>query len=125
VRHVESAFPADAGDAGENTLPFYALISEAIAACVPGAQQITLQGVNHNAPVHDPAAFTGCAVRDLVKALRGLVARGTACDPKRKLLLLFNHLEGGHEERRGDRQTERLGCLKVDHQVEFGRLFDR
>jgi len=44
---------------GEKTLPFYALISEALTKCVPGAQQVILQNVNHDGPVRNPAAFTG------------------------------------------------------------------
>ena len=43
---------------GEKTLPFYALISEAITKCVPGAQQVILQNINHDGPCRDPAAFT-------------------------------------------------------------------
>jgi pimeloyl-ACP methyl ester carboxylesterase len=44
---------------GEKTQAFYALISEAITKCVPGAQQVILQNVNHDGPVRDPVAFTG------------------------------------------------------------------
>ena len=44
---------------GEKTQTFYALISEAITKCVPGAQQVILQNVNHDGPVRDPVAFTG------------------------------------------------------------------
>ena len=43
---------------GEKTLAFYALISEAITKCVPGAQQVILQNVNHDGPVRDPLAFS-------------------------------------------------------------------
>ena len=43
---------------GEKTQAFYALISEAITRCVPGARQVILQNVNHDAPWRDPAAFT-------------------------------------------------------------------
>lgn len=43
---------------GERTLESYALISEAITKCVPGAQQVILQNVNHDGPMRDPAAFT-------------------------------------------------------------------
>jgi pimeloyl-ACP methyl ester carboxylesterase len=43
---------------GEKILEWYALISEAITKCVPGAQQIILQNVNHDGPCRDPAAFT-------------------------------------------------------------------
>jgi hypothetical protein len=34
------------------------LISEAISKCIPGAQLVVLQNVNHNGPGRDPAAFT-------------------------------------------------------------------
>ena len=43
---------------GEKAQPFWALTSEAIAKCVPGAQQVILQNVNHDGPYRDPAAFT-------------------------------------------------------------------
>jgi pimeloyl-ACP methyl ester carboxylesterase len=43
---------------GEKTQTFYALISEAVAKCVPGAQQRVLPNVNHGGPARDPAAFT-------------------------------------------------------------------
>jgi len=43
---------------GEKTQAFYALISEAITRCVPGARQVILQNVNHDGPWRDPAAFT-------------------------------------------------------------------
>ena len=43
---------------GEKTRAFYALISEAICKCVPGARQVILKNVNHDGPVRDPAAFT-------------------------------------------------------------------
>jgi len=43
---------------GEKTLQWWALISEAITKCVPGAQQIILKDVNHDGPCRDAAAFT-------------------------------------------------------------------
>jgi len=43
---------------GENTRVVYVLISEAISKCVPGAQLVVLQNVNHDGPRRDPAAFT-------------------------------------------------------------------
>jgi len=43
---------------GEKSQSFFTLISEAITKCVPGAQQIILQNVNHDGPCRDPAAFT-------------------------------------------------------------------
>jgi pimeloyl-ACP methyl ester carboxylesterase len=43
---------------GEKTLEWYALISEAITKCVPGAQQVILQNVNHDGPARDPSAFS-------------------------------------------------------------------
>ena len=50
---------------GEKTQVFYALITEAISKCVPGAQLVVLQNVNHDGPIRDPAAFTA-AVLDFV-----------------------------------------------------------
>lgn len=44
---------------GEKTQPFYALTTDAIAKCVPGAQRVVIQNVNHDGPARDPAAFTG------------------------------------------------------------------
>jgi hypothetical protein len=37
----------------------------------------------------------------------------------------FDSLVGGHEERRRDGETKRLGGLEVDHQLEFFRRQDR
>ena len=52
---------------GEKTQAFYALISEAITKCVPGAQQVILQNVNHDGPCRDPAAFTAAVFEFLSK----------------------------------------------------------
>ena len=43
---------------GEKSRAVFTLISEAITKCVPGARQVILQNVNHDAPWRDPAAFT-------------------------------------------------------------------
>jgi pimeloyl-ACP methyl ester carboxylesterase len=43
---------------GEKTQLSNVLISEAISRCVPGAQLVVLQNVNHDGPIRDPAAFT-------------------------------------------------------------------
>jgi hypothetical protein len=41
------------------------------------------------------------------------------CD-KRSFAKLFDHLVGAQEERRGDRQPDRLcGVVEVDHQLEL------
>jgi pimeloyl-ACP methyl ester carboxylesterase len=50
---------------GEKALPFWALVSETIAKCVPGAQQVVLQNVNHDGPVRDPSAFTAAVLEFL------------------------------------------------------------
>ena len=34
-------------------------------ACLPGAQEVVLQNVNHNGPVRDPAAFTAAVLEFL------------------------------------------------------------
>jgi pimeloyl-ACP methyl ester carboxylesterase len=52
---------------GEKTQAFYALISEGVSKCVPGAQQVILQNVNHGAPTRDPAAFTASVLEFLSK----------------------------------------------------------
>ena len=54
---------------GEKTLEWYALISEAITKCVPGAQQVLLQNVNHDGPCRDPAAFTAAILDFLSKRI--------------------------------------------------------
>jgi pimeloyl-ACP methyl ester carboxylesterase len=52
---------------GEKTQIYFALISEAITKCVPGAQQVVLQNVNHDGPRRDPAAFTAAIFKFLSK----------------------------------------------------------
>ena len=52
---------------GQNTRVVYALISEAISKCVPGAQLVVLQNVGHDGPSRDPAAFTGAVFNFLSK----------------------------------------------------------
>src|SRR5437899_3194576 len=44
---------------GEKTQMSNVLISETISRCVPGAQLVVLQNVNHDGPSRDPVAFTG------------------------------------------------------------------
>jgi hypothetical protein len=36
-----------------------------------------------------------------------------------------DYLPGFGEQRRWHRQPERLGCLQINHEIEFGRLHDR
>ena len=45
--------------------------------------------------------------------------------PKADIGTLFDHLAGFDEQRRRHRQSERLGGLQIDHEIEFGRLHDR
>jgi pimeloyl-ACP methyl ester carboxylesterase len=52
---------------GEKTQASYALITEAIGKCIPGAQLVVLQNVNHDGPSRDPAAFTGAVLNFLSK----------------------------------------------------------
>ena len=52
---------------GEKTQPSYALVSEGVANCVPGAQQVVMQNVNHNGPVRDPDAFSAAVLEFLAK----------------------------------------------------------
>jgi len=49
----------------------------------------------------------------------------TATKRRARLLGLFDHLVGAHQERFRDFQAERLGGLQVDHQFELGRRLDR
>lgn len=50
---------------GEGTKSFFPVIAERISQCIPGAEQVVLAGVNHDAPVRDPAGFSN-AVREFV-----------------------------------------------------------
>ena len=50
---------------GEKTQAYYVLINDAVGKCLPGAQQVVLQNVNHNGPVRDPAAFTAAVLEFL------------------------------------------------------------
>jgi pimeloyl-ACP methyl ester carboxylesterase len=52
---------------GEKTQPFFALVSEGVANCVPGAQRVIMQNVNHNGPVRDPDAFSAAVLEFLAK----------------------------------------------------------
>jgi pimeloyl-ACP methyl ester carboxylesterase len=52
---------------GEKTQPYFALISEAISKCVPGAQRAILQNVHHDGPRRDPAAFSALLFEFLAK----------------------------------------------------------
>jgi pimeloyl-ACP methyl ester carboxylesterase len=52
---------------GEKSRAFFTLISEAITKCVPGARQVVLPNVNHDAPWRDPAAFTAAILEFLSK----------------------------------------------------------
>jgi hypothetical protein len=67
VRRAEEFQPADLVMRGEKTQAFYALISEGISKCVPGAQQVVLQNVNHGGPIRDPTAFTAAVFQFLSK----------------------------------------------------------
>lgn len=52
---------------GEKTQKYYVMINTAVGKCLPRAQQIVLQNVNHNGPVRDPAAFTAAVLEFLSK----------------------------------------------------------
>jgi pimeloyl-ACP methyl ester carboxylesterase len=52
---------------GEKTQAFYALVTEAIGKCVPGAQLVVLPNVNHDGPRRDPAAFSAAVLDFLSK----------------------------------------------------------
>jgi pimeloyl-ACP methyl ester carboxylesterase len=43
---------------GEETKSFFPVIAERVRACIPGAERVILSGVNHDAPVRDPAGFS-------------------------------------------------------------------
>jgi pimeloyl-ACP methyl ester carboxylesterase len=50
---------------GDKTQPFYALTSDAIATCVPGARRVILANAGHDGPARDPAAFTAAVLEFL------------------------------------------------------------
>jgi pimeloyl-ACP methyl ester carboxylesterase len=52
---------------GEKTQASYALITEMIGKCVPGAQQVVIQNVHHDGPRRDPAAFSAAVLNFLSK----------------------------------------------------------
>ena len=52
---------------GEKSQASFALTSEGVANCVPGAQRVIMQNVNHNGPVRDPAAFSAAVLEFLAK----------------------------------------------------------
>jgi pimeloyl-ACP methyl ester carboxylesterase len=52
---------------GEKSQPYFALTSEAVANCVPGAQRVVMQNVNHNGPVRDPEGFSAAVLTFLAK----------------------------------------------------------
>lgn len=52
---------------GERTQTFYALTSDAIARCVPGARHVVLPNANHDGPARNPVAFTAAVFEFLSK----------------------------------------------------------
>jgi pimeloyl-ACP methyl ester carboxylesterase len=52
---------------GEKTQAFYALITERIGKCVPGAERVVLPNANHAGPVRDSAAFAAAVFDFLSK----------------------------------------------------------
>ena len=62
-------FPQRRWSCAEKTRVVYALISEAISKCVPGAQLVVLQNVDHDGPIRDPAAFTAAIFELLIETV--------------------------------------------------------
>ena len=52
---------------GQKSQAYFALTSEGVANCVPGAQRVIMQNVNHNGPVRDPDAFSAAVLEFLAK----------------------------------------------------------
>jgi pimeloyl-ACP methyl ester carboxylesterase len=52
---------------GEKTQKYYVMINEKVSKCLPKAQEVVLQNVNHNGPVRDPAGFTAALLEFLSK----------------------------------------------------------
>jgi pimeloyl-ACP methyl ester carboxylesterase len=52
---------------GEKTQPYFALISEAVSKCVPGARPVVLQNVHHDGPRRDATGFTAAVFEFLSK----------------------------------------------------------
>ena|SRR5258705_135497 len=61
-----------------------------------------------------PAVGLGCPFRAKKRLMR-----------RSKSTSLFDHLVGAGQQRRWHDDAKRLCGLQIDHQVEFGRLFDR
>jgi pimeloyl-ACP methyl ester carboxylesterase len=52
---------------GEKSQTSYAMMSDAIGKCVPGALQIVLPTVNHGGPIRDPPGFSAAVIGFLSK----------------------------------------------------------
>ena len=52
---------------GAETKSFFPVIAERVRECIPGAERVVLRGVNHDAPVKDPAAFSAAVSRFVSK----------------------------------------------------------
>jgi len=50
---------------GAETKSFFPVIAERVRECIPGAERVVLSGVNHDAPIRDPAGFSA-AVHEFV-----------------------------------------------------------
>ena len=52
---------------GAETKAFFPVIAERVRECIPGAERAVLSGVNHDAPVRDPAGFAAAVSRFVSK----------------------------------------------------------
>ena len=52
---------------GSETKSFFPVIAERVRECIPGAERVVLRGVNHDAPVKDPAGFSAAVSRFVSK----------------------------------------------------------
>jgi pimeloyl-ACP methyl ester carboxylesterase len=50
---------------GEKSQDLFTLTSQKVANCVPGAQRVVMQNVNHAGPVREPAAFSAAVLEFL------------------------------------------------------------
>ena len=52
---------------GEKSSATWRLINDAFSKCIPGARNVTLHSVNHDAPLRDPAGFTTAVIEFVSK----------------------------------------------------------
>ena len=54
---------------GEKSSATWRLINDAFSKCIPGARNVTLHSVNHDAPLRDPARFTTAVIEFVSRSI--------------------------------------------------------